>query len=135
MNLLFTSSGRRIELLRAFRRAYADLGVDGNIVVTDIDPLAPTIREADRFHLVPPLSDPTYVEILSEIVRTEKIDLIVPLIDPDVPILARNRRRLEQAGARVVVIPDGSVPFAVDKLPIGPSYFRVGTPVWTLSPN
>ena len=91
MNLLFTSSGRRIELLRAFRRAYADLGVDGNIVVTDIDPLAPTIREADRFHLVPRLSDPTYAEILFEIARTEKIDLIVPLIDPDVPILQQAR--------------------------------------------
>ena len=128
MNLLFTSSGRRIELLRAFRRAYANLGIDGNIVVTDTDPLAPTIREADRFHLVPPLSDPTYVEILSEIVRTEKIDLIVPLIDPDVPILARNRKRLEQTGARVVVIPVGSVPFAVDKLLTHRLFTEIGVP-------
>ena len=128
MNLLFTSSGRRIELLRAFRRAYADLGVDGNIVVTDIDPLAPTIREADRFHLVPRLSDPGYVEILSKIARTEKIDLVVPLIDPDVPVLARNRERLEQTGARVVVIPEGAVPFAVDKLLTHRLFTEIGVP-------
>ncbi len=42
VNLLFTSAGRRVELLRAFRRAYEALGIGGSITITDIDPLAPT---------------------------------------------------------------------------------------------
>ena len=61
VNVLFTSAGRRVELLRAFRRAYGDLGVEGEILAVDRDPLAPALREADRACLVPDVSDPGYL--------------------------------------------------------------------------
>jgi carbamoyl-phosphate synthase large subunit len=48
LNVLFTSAGRRVELLRAFRRAYATLGLDGRVVAVDVDPLAPALSAADR---------------------------------------------------------------------------------------
>ena len=35
MNILFTSSGRRVELLQLFRRALEKLGIDGQIVAAD----------------------------------------------------------------------------------------------------
>lgn len=60
VNVLFTSVGRRMELLRAFKRAYANLGLSGHIVAVDIDPLAPALQEADRPYIVPRLSDPAY---------------------------------------------------------------------------
>ena len=47
VNFLFTSAGRRVELLRLFQQARDRLKLDGKTVVTDIDPLAPAIQVAD----------------------------------------------------------------------------------------
>jgi carbamoyl-phosphate synthase large subunit len=44
VNLLFVSAGRRVELLRLFRQAYRRLRLDGRIIATDIDPLAPALQ-------------------------------------------------------------------------------------------
>jgi carbamoyl-phosphate synthase large subunit len=93
-----------VELVRAFRRAYQRLGLSGNIVATDIDPLAPAVHEVDRPYLVPRLDTPDYIPALAEICRSEKVDLIFPLIDPDIPVLAKSRDTLASTGARVAVV-------------------------------
>ncbi|MGB9880561.1 MAG: ATP-grasp domain-containing protein [Anaerolineae bacterium] len=115
VNVLFTGAGRRVELLRAFRRAYADLGLTGKIVSVDIDPLAPALQEADCPYIVPPCSDPAYIPTLAEICRTEQVHLVFPLIDPDILVLARHRQELETTGARVVVVSEGSARIGADK--------------------
>jgi carbamoyl-phosphate synthase large subunit len=115
IHVLFTSVGRRVELLRAFRRAYAELGLRGNIIAVDVDPLAPALQEADRPYIVPPLSEPSYIPTLVEICRRERVHLIFPLIDPDIPVLARHRRQLEATGARVVVVSEEAAAVAADK--------------------
>jgi carbamoyl-phosphate synthase large subunit len=115
LNVLFTSAGRRIELLRAFRKAYQALGIAGRIVAVDVDPLAPALRVADQPYLVPRLDSPGYVPALAEILRREAIDVVFPLIDPDVPMLARHRDELEATGARLAVAPLESAEIAADK--------------------
>lgn len=116
VNVLFTSVGRRVELLRAFRQAYSELELEGSIVAVDIDPLAPALREADRVHILPRLTDERYIPALAEVVRRERIDLVFPLIDPDVPVLAGARSVLEAEGARVVALSEESASTAADKL-------------------
>ena len=37
VNILFTSIGRRVELINSWKKAYADLGISGQIIGTDID--------------------------------------------------------------------------------------------------
>ena len=115
VNILFTSAGRRVELLRWFDRARLDEGIAGTSIAADIDPLAPALQVADRTYIVPPLSDPGYIDALARIVRDEDIDLIVPLIDPDVPVLAEGRSVLEANGARVVALSAPSVEITMDK--------------------
>ena len=115
MNILFTSVGRRVELLRAFKRAHADLGLTGNIVAVDIDPLAPALQEADCPYIVPRISEPAYIPALVEICSREQVHLVFPLIDPDIPVLARHRQELEATGARVVVVSQEATTTTADK--------------------
>lgn len=115
LNILFTSAGRRVELVRAFRRAYQALGLDGRIVVTDIDPLAPTAQLADRFCLVPRINTPDYIPTLVEICRRERIAAVFPLHDHDIPVLAQHRVALEGASARVAVVPAEAARLVTDK--------------------
>ncbi|MCS6803934.1 MAG: ATP-grasp domain-containing protein [Acidobacteriota bacterium] len=115
MNIMFTSVGRRVELVRAFRRAYQALGLDGRIIGLDMDPLAPALQLVDRPYIVPRLDAPDYIPTLIGICRAERVNLIFPLIDPDIPLLARHKSALEATGARVVVVSEQAAEMAADK--------------------
>ena len=114
-NLLFTSVGRRVELLRGFRRAYEDLGIRGRIVAVDADPLAPALALADRPYCVPPLEHRDYIPHLAEILRREQVTQAFPLIDPDIGVLAEHRGKLEATGARLAVVSKEAAAVAADK--------------------
>ena len=91
-----------MELLSAFHRAYHALRLKGKIVVTDINPLAPSFLAADSTYEVPPFTDPEYVPTLLEIVKRSRVKLVFPLIDPDIPILAAHKQDFESLGAKVM---------------------------------
>jgi carbamoyl-phosphate synthase large subunit len=128
VNVLFTSAGRRVELLRAFRRAYRALGLRGRILVTDIQPLAPTFQVANTAYIVPRLDDPGYLPALLEIVRRERVALVFPLIDPDIPVLAARKEDFEKCGARVMTPPASGVETARDKWKTYLMYRALGIP-------
>lgn len=128
VNVLFTSVGRRVELLRAYRRAYDALDLDGSIVATDIDPLAPALQVADRMYLVPAIGDPDYVSTLKEIIRKEKIDFVFPLLDHDIPVLAEYREEFESAGAAVPVVSAEAAALTRDKWQTHEFFESLGIP-------
>ena len=128
VTVLFTSAGRRVELLRAFQRAYRSLRLKGKILVTDIQPLAPAFQVADSAFLVPRLEDPAYVPALLEIVRRRRVTLVFPLIDPDIPILAAHKDEFAAAGARVMTPPSSGAEIARDKWKTYRMYRELGIP-------
>jgi carbamoyl-phosphate synthase large subunit len=115
VNLLLVNVGRRVELLRLFRKAYGDLGLSGRILATDVDPLAPALQEADAHFIIPRVDDGGFVPSLARICRTESVSLVFPLIDSAIPVLARGRAELESAGARVAVVPPEAAERTYDK--------------------
>jgi carbamoyl-phosphate synthase large subunit len=130
MNVLFVSAGRRVELLRSFRRALDEIDPAGRIVAVDIDPIAPALQVADTSYIVPRLSDDRFVGCIVDVCERERIDLVFPLIDPDVPVLARHRAQIEATGARVVAVSEDAALTVGDKL-LTDGFFRnlgVSTP-------
>ncbi|WP_161626668.1 ATP-grasp domain-containing protein [Desulfatiglans anilini] len=113
--VLFTSVGRRVELLRAFRQAYKTLGFKSRIVAVDIDSLAPALKEADISYIIPRLSAPDFLATLLDICRRDRVRLILPLIDPDIPVLATHQQTIEATGARVAVVSKKASKIADDK--------------------
>lgn len=132
VNVLFTSVGRRVELVRAFRLAYADLQLEGKIVGVDVDPLAPALQECDEALMVPRADEPHYVSTLVELCSQRRIALLFPLIDPEIPLLAHHRDELDATGARAMVIPGEAARITADKLATAALFERldVPTPAW-----
>jgi carbamoyl-phosphate synthase large subunit len=124
--ILFTSVGRRVELVRVFRRAYESLGLQSNILAVDVDPLAPALQEADRSFLVPHLCDPAYISTLVNICRRESVKRIFPLIDPDIPVLAKHSMEFEATGARVATISAQAAAVTGDKWQTSRFFTRLG---------
>lgn len=115
MNVLFTSVGRRVELVRAFRSAYHELQLEGRIIAVDIDPLAPALHVADRPLIVPVVDSPDYIPALIDICMEERVDVVFPLIDPDIQVLSLHRAKLEAVGARIAVVPIEAARICGDK--------------------
>lgn len=115
VNILFTGVGRRVELIRAFKNAYADLGISGKIIATDIDPLAPAFQVVDVPYIVPRLTSPDYIPSIIEVCKRESVSAIFPLIDPEIPVLAQHRTEIESTGTRLAVVPAKSAQIAGDK--------------------
>lgn len=101
MKILFTSVGRRVELMQAFRSAAQRIGEELVIYGADITESAPALFFCDRTVLVPRICDESYIPTLKDICREENIDALIPTIDTDLLLLAENR---EKFGRTKVVI-------------------------------
>jgi carbamoyl-phosphate synthase large subunit len=129
LNVLFSSVGRRVELLRAFRAAYRSLNLEGNIVALDIDPLSPALQVADRPYMVPRLDDPQFITRLLEICSREQVGIVFPLTDLDIAVLADARLEVERTGARVAVVSPEAARITSDKWLTYTFFRRLGLPV------
>lgn len=100
MNILFCSAGRRVELLKDFRKSMDE---GDRIIAADLSNLAPALYVADVHYLVPSIDDPIYLDTILDICRKEQINAVTTLIDPEIELLAKNRARFEKIGVEVLV--------------------------------
>ena len=125
-NVLLTSVGRRVELTRLFYLAFERLELGGKLVATDMDALAPALQTVDRPYTVPRVSAADYLDIVERICEVEQIDLILPLNDLDIPVLASAKPRLEATGARVAVVAQDAAKVCHDKWEAYQFFNRIG---------
>ena len=103
LNVLMTAGSRRVPLLEGFRRALRDLRLAGTIQVTDVNPLSPSVLVADKAHFVPLSDDPSYIDHIIAVCESERIGLVVPTIDDELPVFSAAKSRFAAAGVRVAV--------------------------------
>ncbi len=115
-NILVTSCGRRVELVKAFKAARDRLHVAGKVVCADCSDTAPAMQFGDASRIVPRIDSGEYIEAIEQAVRDFNISLVVPTIDTELAILAENKARLEAAGARVLIASVNAVGICGDKI-------------------
>jgi carbamoyl-phosphate synthase large subunit len=112
-SVLLTCAGRRASLLGFFESAAHNL--DGRALAADCNPLAPTLYLADAgFHL-PRVLDPEYISNLLALVERENIQLVVPTIDTELPVLSRNAKPFETNGCLALISSPRFVDITSDK--------------------
>lgn len=116
LRVLFTCVGRRVELLNAFRRTGTALGTALQIHGADANRLSPALYHVDKAHIVPPLSDRKYIQTLVDLVRRSRIELLVPLIDTELLLLANAVDRFADVGCRALVSSPSVVQVCRDKI-------------------
>ncbi len=115
MNILITSASRKVSLVRAFQSALARHG-GGDVIAVDTDPYAPALYVADQHYLVSRSAEPHFIEELVHLCQRERVGLIIPTRDEELPLFAAARERLEKCGLRVVVPGVEAVRLCQDKL-------------------
>jgi carbamoyl-phosphate synthase large subunit len=116
VTVLVSSAGRRVELLRGFRRALDAIGATaGRVLATDCSWYSSAFHDADEAFLVPRLDDPEFVPRLLELCVKHDVDLIVPTIDTEMPVWVAHRDPFEAIGTTIAVSSPDVVTIAADK--------------------
>lgn len=113
-HVLITAASRRVPLVRAFRSAINRSG-GGRLVVSDVNALSPAVYSGDQAYLVPLTSDPSYLDEVLAICEAERIGLVVPTIDDELPLFSRAAARFAERGIRVAVSPEETTVLCNDK--------------------
>ena len=114
-NVLISSAGRRVALLRAFRTALAALGLPGRVIATDMSAMSAAFQEADAGFLVPPCDDEGFIPTLLQVCAREHVGLVVPTIDTELQVLADQRERFRDQGTIVAISAPEVVKIGSDK--------------------
>ncbi|MBR5617023.1 MAG: ATP-grasp domain-containing protein [Oscillospiraceae bacterium] len=99
MNILILSCGTRNKVVQYFKKALAGRGT---VVATDMSPNAPALYEADKYHIVPRMTAPGYIDVIFDICKKEKIDGVLSLIDPELSLLAKHAADFAALGTTVI---------------------------------
>jgi len=115
INILITSVSRKVWLVKAFKDALRQEGIDGRVISVDIDPLSAGLYVSDRHYLVPPSSNQNFMPIILEICKKEDIKLLIPTRDGELLLFAENKEEFEKQGIQVMVSDPGVIETCNDK--------------------
>jgi carbamoyl-phosphate synthase large subunit len=108
MNILMTSSARRIDFVGFFHNALREVGMEGKVIVADPEHNAPSLQAGDESYVIPNQTDPRIIDEIFDICRKHRVDCLVPLNDLEVPTISAHKQELQDMGISVFA-PDPAV--------------------------
>lgn len=126
-NILITSAGQRVALVKDFQETLKRFILDGKVYTTDMNPkLAPAAYVSDGCFEVPRCTSEDYIESLLTICLGNGIGLIVPTIDTELAILSANKEIFSKQGITVSVSDYDFVMMCRDKRNTGEFFEKHG---------
>lgn len=98
-NVLILSAGTRNKVVQYFKKA---LNGEGRVIATDCSNLAPAIYDADKYYIVPRMTDEGYLDVILDICKNEQISGVLSLIDPELSLLSNNVEKFAEVGTKVI---------------------------------
>ena len=113
MNILILAAGTRNKIVQYFKRAVGD---NGKVIATDASLLGPAIYDADKYYIVPKITEPGYIDYILDICKKEQISGVLSLIDPELSLLAENKEKIEALGVTIIGSSYELCEMALDKM-------------------
>ena len=102
INVIITGvSGGSIgnEVMKALRLAKTSY----HIVGVDVNPASLGLYQADEAYIVPPASDPEYIDILLELCEKKNARVLIPGSEPEMKIISANRQLFTKANTLTLI--------------------------------
>ena len=113
MNILILAAGTRNKIVQYFKRAFDGIGT---VVATDASALGPAIYDADKYYIVPPITEKGYIDKILDICKKEQISGVLSLIDPELSLLAENKKKFDAVGTTIIGSSYDLCEMALDKM-------------------
>ena len=103
-NILITSAGRRVSLVKSFQKTLKRFNEEGKVFTTDMQPLLSSACQiSDGFFEVPRVTDKKYPALLKRYCRDHDISIVIPTIDTELHILASLKEEFAKEGITIAV--------------------------------
>lgn len=103
-NILITSAGQRVALVRGFQETLRRFFPGAKVFTTDMNPrLAPAAYVSDGCFKVLCVTDTEYIPQLLKLCKDNGIGMIIPTIDTELLVLAKNKALFKENGIVVSV--------------------------------
>lgn len=103
-NILITSAGKRVELLKEFKCEAAKIDSSIRVLTVDLNPkMAPACWLSDEAFAVPRVTDEKYIAKLLDICDRNQVRLVIPTIDTELAILSAHRAEFAGRGIEIMV--------------------------------
>lgn len=103
-NILITSAGQRVSLVRAFQKELKLIYKDAKVYTVDLNPLlAPACHVSDGFYAVKKVTESDYISDLLTLCKKLQIKLLIPTIDTELLVLAQNKALFLEQGIIPIV--------------------------------
>ena len=104
MNVLISSAGRRVSLLRSFKKEIQFLGLPSKVFAIDANPhYSSACQVADKYFKVERLNHPAYLNNLLTICEENNISLVIPTIDTELLLYAQNSELFTSLGIDISI--------------------------------
>ena len=115
-NILITSAGKRVVLVKIFQETLKQLGSDAKVYTTDMKPdLAPAGIVSDQCFAVSRCTSDGYIPELIRICKENNIGVIVPTIDTELLVLSVNKRYFHNNGVELAISDESFIRICRDK--------------------
>ena len=116
-NILITSGGRRVSLVKAFMKELKAIFPSGKVFVADSIPnLSPAAQIADKFIKICKVDDEDYLDCLLQVCIENNIKLVIPTIDTELLILSQNKEKFLKHGIIIIISNENLVEACIDKI-------------------
>lgn len=104
MNIMITSAGQRVSLVRFFQKELHSLFPGSKVFTADMRPqFSPACQVSDAFFEVPPVMHTAYPGLLLDLCLQYDIKMIIPTIDTELKVLAEHREMFEANGILLII--------------------------------
>ena len=124
MKVVITGCGRHSKSLVQSLKNNVD-GREVEVIGINNSPANILRSDVDEAIIAPSITDPDYIDWLLDLCTRKKVDVILPYITAELPILAANREKLESEGTKVSVASERTLMVANDKVELARMFPKV----------
>lgn len=127
INILFTSSAAKVELVKCFKKAFVKENLKGKVFCADASPLAPTLAFSNSF-VLPFRSDVFFMKNLKEACVENKISHLLSASDAEMIFYAKRIKEIESWGVKLLFSNLKTLKLCNSKYETYKMFLRLGVP-------
>lgn len=112
MRIFFSSPGRRVELIKIFKKEIKDVCIIGG----DYSQNSPALLFCDKRFKLPYKINDEYIHYVLKICIEQKVNLVIPLIDHELELYAKYKKIFARYGIVVMISSEESINISADKM-------------------
>jgi len=116
MNILITSAGQRVSLVKAFQNEIVNNSINSLVLTTDLKPeLSAACNVSDKSFKVGRFADSDYIDVLLSLCLKNNVSIVIPTIDTELLLLSVNKQLFLDNGVNIIVSDEDFIKICRDK--------------------